>query len=287
MSKTIRLQIGDWQAGAKTAYYKGSQLLSMLAPENPNQKHIVVPIDAPTDVPLKEENGVTAQQAVLGNVQRAKAVIQKEQPDRIITLGGNCLVSQAPFDYLHGKYGETLGVIWFDAHPDISNPQMFNHEHAMVVANLLGAGDPVLHAEVEHPLRPAQILYAGLQPLLASEAQELHRLGVTYTVQEHGMLPTDAILTWLKQHHFSKVAVHWDIDVLSPDDFHAQYFAEPDVPMFAGSSHGISTIREMSEKLQAIQQAADIVGLTIAEYLPWDAIRLQQTMQGLDIFTKD
>lgn len=56
--------------------------------------------------------------------------------------------------------------------------------------------------------------------------------------------------------------------------------------MFADASHGISTIREMAEKLQAIQQAADIVGLTIAEYLPWDAIRLQDTLQGLEIFTK-
>ncbi len=286
MSTTIRLQIGDWQAGVKAAYYKGSQLLAMLAPENPRQKKIIIPVEAPTDAPLAEENGVVAQQAVLGNVQRAKTAIQKEKPDRIITLGGNCLVSQAPFDYLHGKYGNELGIIWFDAHPDISNPQMFNHEHAMVAANLLGAGDPVLRAEVEHPLQPSQLLYAGLQPLLDTEIQELNRLGVSYTVQEDGMLSTDSILVWLKQHNFRKVAIHWDIDVLSPDDFHSQYFAEPDVPMFAGSSHGINTIREMSEKLQAIQENADIVGLTIAEYLPWDAIRLQQTMQSLDIFTK-
>lgn len=286
MSKTIRLQIGDWQAGVKHAYYRGSRLLALLAPENPSQKTIVVPVDAPTDAPLPEENGVMAQQAVLGNVRRAKEAIQKEQPDRIITLGGNCLVSQAPFDYLQGRYGDQLGVIWFDAHPDISNPAMFNHEHAMVLGNLLDAGDPVLRAEVEHPLRPAQILYAGLQPLLPAEEQELRRLGVPFAVQQDGMLPTETILAWLRKHGFQKVAIHWDIDVLSPEDFPSQYFAEPGVPMFADASHGISTIREMAEKLQAIQQVADIVGLTIAEYLPWDAIRLQDTLQGLEIFTK-
>lgn len=36
-----------------------------------------------------------------------------------ITLEGNCLVSEASFDYLHGKYGDELGIIWFGAQLDI------------------------------------------------------------------------------------------------------------------------------------------------------------------------
>ena len=35
-------------------------------------------------------------------------MIAQEKPEKIITLRGNCLVSQAPFDYLKGKYGNLL-----------------------------------------------------------------------------------------------------------------------------------------------------------------------------------
>ncbi len=36
-------------------------------------------------------------------------VIEKAKPDKIITIGGNCIVSQASFDYLHGIY-DNVGI---------------------------------------------------------------------------------------------------------------------------------------------------------------------------------
>ena len=38
-------------------------------------------------------------------------VLIQENPDRIIVIGGDCSVSQVPFDYLSGKYGEKTGNI--------------------------------------------------------------------------------------------------------------------------------------------------------------------------------
>ena len=65
-------------------------------------------------------------------------MIERENPDKIITIGGNCIVSLAPFDYLHGKYGNT-GIIWLDAHLDVSTPQDgYAYAHAMVLGTLLG-----------------------------------------------------------------------------------------------------------------------------------------------------
>lgn len=78
-------------------------------PKNLEHKEINVPI-LEYEVPLVRENGVTAQSIVAENVDQTMAIIQEEKPDKIITLGGDCLVSQAPFDYLHGKYGERLGL---------------------------------------------------------------------------------------------------------------------------------------------------------------------------------
>lgn len=63
------------------------------------------------------------------------------------------MVSQAPFDYLNQKYGDELGIVWIDTHPDISYPKDITNEHAMVVANLLGEGDSELSKLVNAPLK--------------------------------------------------------------------------------------------------------------------------------------
>lgn len=41
--------------------------------------------------------------------------IDREKPDKIITIGGNCIVSLAPFDCLHGLY-DNIGIIWYNAY---------------------------------------------------------------------------------------------------------------------------------------------------------------------------
>lgn len=284
MEKTLRLTIPDWQAGAKEEYYFGAQMLRLIAPKAKNQIERCVAVAEPQGMPLTEENGVAGQSAVMDNVKNAKSVIKEVQPDRIITLGGNCLVSQAPFDYLHGKYGDKLGIIWFDAHPDISNPQMFNHEHAMVLANLMGKGDPALNDLTEHPFSPQDILYIGLQPLTAEEVPQMEKLGLSYAIQGEKMLSNKEIAAWLSNHGYTKIAVHWDLDVVDPTDYHSLYFNEPGVPMFAGASCGRMKFAAVAEKMIALQEMADVVGFTVAEYLPWDAIRLKKALAALKIF---
>lgn len=162
MTKTTRLKVPQWQGGNNLTYALGADILSFLAPKNLEQKEIIVPISE-LEEPLIRENGVTGQSVVAENVDKMTAIIQEEAPDKIITLGGDCLVSQAPFDYLHGKYEDKLGIIWLDAHPDISTPAIFFNAHAMVLGNLLKDGDPVLAEKVQHPFEAKDILYVGLQ----------------------------------------------------------------------------------------------------------------------------
>lgn len=285
MEKTLRLTVPDWQAGAKEEYYFGAQLLSFLAPRSATHVERTVAVDAPTGTTLSDENGVTAQSAVVANVQRAKAVIAAEAPTRIVVLGGDCLVSQAPIDYLRGRYGARLGVLWLDAHPDVSTPAMYSHAHAMVLANLLGDGDPALAALVEHPLCAQDVLHVGLQPLTPAEGPQLARLGFAHaTVQRDALLRADAIRAWLARGGYTKVYVHWDLDVVDPADFHSLYFNEPGVPMFAGAACGRFAFRDVADTIAAVDAMADIVGFAVAEYLPWDAIRLRNTLAGLKIF---
>ncbi|WP_142967848.1 arginase family protein [Enterococcus casseliflavus] len=284
MTKTLRLLAADWQAGNKPEYYFGAELLSWLAPQNNNQKEVRLPIAHPDTTNLLKENGVVAQKVVKENVQISKRVLEEEQPEKIITLGGSCLVSQAPFDYLKGKYKDELGVIWIDAHPDISNPTIFHNEHAMVLGNLLGMGDPELSQIVENPLSSDSILYVGLQEPSFDEKDILADLKINYTIQQDKYLNYPEIQEWINQNKFKKIAIHFDLDVLDPTLFRSVYFAEPGKDNFP-SGAGNMSISVVTSILTNLFENNEIVGLTIAEYLPWDAIKLKELMNKLKIFT--
>ena len=49
---------------------------------------------------------------LLKQIHGAEAILDIKQPEKIITLGGDCSSSQVPFDYLHGKYGDSVDIIW-------------------------------------------------------------------------------------------------------------------------------------------------------------------------------
>jgi len=283
MVKTIRLIAPDWQGGNKHAYYFGAELLSWLAPKNDNQKEIKLDIEQPKNEELEKENGVVAQSSVKRNVSMAAEVLEKELPDKIITFGGNCLISQAPFDYLHGKYGKELGVIWVDSHPDVSTPKEYYHEHAMVLGNLLGAGDPVLSKDVKFPFDSDQFLYVGMQEPNDLEVKILEDLNLNYTVQDKGNFENEEIQKWIKENSFTKIAVHLDLDVLDPTLFRSLYFSEPGVTEYPSES-GKMTPVELLNILTGIFKENDVVGLTVAEFLPWDSINLKTTLSELGIF---
>ncbi|MGM0216878.1 arginase family protein [Enterococcus sp. AZ109] len=282
MTHTIRLKIPQWQGGNNPTYSLGSELLSWLVPKNDQQKEVDVPIPI-FEAPLEKENGVTAQSIVAANVDRTAEVIAEENPDKIITLGGDCLVSQAPFDYLHGKYGSDLGIIWLDAHPDISTPEIFYNEHAMVLGNLLGQGDPVLAEKVQHPFDAASVLYVGLQQPSPDEHVLLDEMGMDYQVQTEKMITPDEVKAWLKKNGFTKAVVHFDLDVLDPKEFRMLYFAEPSVEEY-GVAGGKMTLDQVKEIILAIAEQSEVVGLTIAELLPWDVKNLQKLFNDFEIF---
>lgn len=282
MNTTLRLKVPQWQGGNNPAYSIGSDLLSFLVPKNLEQKDLTVPVPQ-YEQPLVKENGVTAQSIVAEIVTNTMTLIEEESPDKIITLGGDCLVSQAPFDYLHGKYGERLGIIWLDAHPDISTPDIFFNEHAMVLGNLLNDGDPVLAAKVQHPFAANDVLYVGLQEPTADEKLILQRLGIDYKVQAQTCLKPDEIKEWLEKNQFTKVVIHFDLDVLDPNEFRSIYFAEPGVTDYSAAA-GKMTLQEVKETMATIAEQSEIVGLTIAELLPWDVQNLKNLLNDFDIF---
>lgn len=280
--KTIRLLYPDHVSGGLDTYYFGANLLQYILPQNPNQPTIKVEILPPDNREKAVMNGIYSEDEVLKGIKDAQKKIAAEEPDRIITIGGNCIVSLAPFDYLHGKY-ENVGIIWIDAHPDVSTVNDgYPNAHAMVLGSLMGHGAAQLSSQMKNPVfKPDEILYVGLQPLHDYQEAFLKNMGVDYKVQDKSFLSDEEIKTFMRR--FDHILVHFDIDVLDEHLFHSTYFANPEL-VGDGSGGGKMTMEKLSEMLHLITENSDVVGFTVAEYLPFDEQRLNKMFSGINIF---
>ncbi len=280
--KTIRLLYPDHVSGGLDTYYFGANLLQYILPQNPNQPTIKVEILPPDNKEKAVTNGIYSEDEVLKGIKDAQKKIAAEEPDRIITIDGNCIVSLAPFDYLHGKY-ENVGIIWIDAHPDVSTVNDgYPNAHAMVLGSLMGHGAAQLSSQMKNPVfKPDEILYVGLQPLHDYQEVFLKNMGVDYKVQNKSFLSDEEIMAFMRR--FDHILVHFDIDVLDEHLFHSTYFANPEL-VGDGSSGGKMTMEKLSEVLHLITENSNVVGFTVAEYLPFDEQRLNKMFSGINIF---
>ncbi len=281
--KTIRLLYPDYVSGGLDTYYFGANLLQYILPQNANQPVVKVDIASPDGKEKVVTNGIYAEDDVLAGIRAAQKKMAEENPDRIITIGGNCIVSLAPFDYLHGKYEKT-GIIWIDAHPDVSTVNDgYPNAHAMVLGSLLGHGASQLTAEIKNPLfKPEEIFYIGLQPLHSYQEKYLKDMGVDYKVQDKKFVTDSEISNFIT--HFDHILVHFDIDVLDEHFFHSTYFANPEL-VGDGAGGGKMTMKRLSEIMHVITENADVVGFTVAEYLPFDEHRLHKMFSEIEMFT--
>ena len=281
--KTIRMLYPDYVSGNLEEYYFGSNLMAHILPENSNQELVKVGIAPPDGMLKPTTGGIYAKDEVICGITNAMKKIEAEQPDRIITIGGNCMVSLAPFDYLHGKSGKT-GIIWIDAHPDVSVPaDGYPNAHAMVLGSLLGKGEKSFTELMKNkPFRNDEILYVGLQPIHDYQAKFLDENGISYKIQDREFLSDDEIISFINR--FDQILIHLDIDVLDEKKFHSTYFANPELSG-DGSGGGRMSIEKLSAVLHLIVANGNITGFTIAEYLPFDEYKLHKMFKGLNIFT--
>ena len=281
--KTIRLLYPDYVSGNLDEYYFGSNLMTHIIPPNSRQKLVKVDIAPPDGKTKPIIVGIYAKEEVMYGIINAMEKIEEEQPDRIITIGGNCMVSLAPFDYLHGKCGKT-GILWIDAHPDVSVPaDGYPNAHAMVLGSLLAKGEESFTKLMRNkPFKSDEILYIGLQPIHDYQARFLDESRICYKIQDKEFLPDDEVSRFVRR--FDQILLHLDIDVLDEHNFHSTYFANPQLSG-DGSGGGKMTIEKLSDILQLVSACGNVTGFTIAEYLPFDEYRLHRMFCKLSIFT--
>jgi arginase len=259
-------------AQAQLGYHLGSRMLQMLAP-SPGGPVAVVPVDTAQDG-LVATKGVFARQVVIGQLRAALGAVAEHNPSRIVTLGGECSVSVAPFAHLAARYGDDLAVLWVDAHPDTGMPEThYDGYHAMAVSHLLGHGDPEIVAALPATVDPSRLVLAALHSWEADQEPFTTGWGLSTIAPDVLNASSAPLLEWLRATGCSKVAIHLDVDSIDSDE----------IVLGLGMEPGGLTRAALVRALHDVAAVADVVGLTVAEYVPRQAIAMQSLLSALPL----
>ncbi len=283
-TKTIRLIYPQWQGGnitrlipelssedASRGYFLGANLLNYLAPETKN-KTLTVPISQ--NINRTEEKGILGYKEIAEQTKSALEILEKENPDRILTLGGECSASVVPFTYLAKKYNNDVAMVWIDAHPDITLPQdkTYNGYHAMAAAAVMGKWQDGITEQLPSKINADKIFFVGLRDWERQQIKDRQsEYGIKHLSVEETKNDSTKVLEWLKSTGVKHVVIHFDMDVLDPNEIIAAVGVVPD---------GMK-IDEVTRVINDIAKEYDIVGLTVAEPMPRTAIKLKNMLQQL------
>lgn len=282
--RTLRLIFPQWQGGDNPPYFLGSKILAWLAPEavGPVEE---VPVDLPGSEPLPLENEMTGRGALNRQIRAAHEIVKRHRPEAVAVLGGDCLVSLVPFAWLSERYGDKLGVLWIDSHPDVQTTAQYQNAHAHVLGALMGNGDADLTEVVSRPVPARNIMIAGIHQPLPYEAKFMADHGIRTCSPEEVRAGAKPVIQWLDGSDIEVLAIHFDLDVLDPQNFRSVLFARPGRGEhdFGDVAEGKLDIPDVMELIAQVASRKPVVGMTIAEHLPWDAVALQTMLARLPL----
>lgn len=223
-----------------------------------------------------EENGIIGYKEIFSQTVVALKLIRDANPEKIIVLGGECSVSVVPFTYLAEKYDNDIAMVWIDAHPDITLPEdkTYNGYHAMAVTAIMGKGDKGIISVLPAFIPEDRILFVGLRDWERQQIKDRQKdYGVKHLTPREVSKDSHKILDWLKSTGAKHVVIHFDMDVLDPNEIIAAVGVVP----------GGMKIDEVTRVINDIAKEYDVVGLTVAEPMPRIAIKLKNMLNQLPL----
>ena len=164
------------------------------------------------------------------------------------------------------KQGESLGVIWFDAHGDANTPDTTpsGNIHGMALAVSLGLGDPDLVGigGRSPKVQARNVVLIGIRDLDSGERDTLKKSGVTvYTmrdIDERGMRDVCDEAIRLASDGTAGVHLSFDLDVVDPED----------APGTGTPVWGGITYREAHLAMEMLNDRAEVVAIDLVEVNP-------------------
>ncbi|MBD5256967.1 MAG: arginase family protein [Bacteroides sp.] len=286
-NKTIRLIYPQWQGAdiarwipqldpeeASRGYYLGSMLLEFLAPKS-DCETFSVPVS--TDISKRTASGGVLDRDVLAlQTKAALDTLKIANPDKVVTLGGECSVSVPVFTYLADKYSDDVVIVWIDAHPDITLPgDDYTGYHAMALSAIMGNGATEIIGQLPVKISPERICLAGLReceyPYIEKRVDDF---GLAHFSPAELASNSEPVIDWLRKSGASKVMIHFDMDVMDPADILAAVADDPE---------GGLKLKEVVRLINDVAREKELVALTVAEPMPRLAIRLKHMLSELPL----
>jgi len=196
-----------------------------------------------------------------------------------LVLGGDhsiAIGSVAGSSNHFARAGESIGLIWFDAHGDANTPESTpsGNIHGMSLAVSIGLGDPDLVGlgGRSPKVNPRNVVLIGVRDLDMGERDILKKSGVTvYTMRdldERGM--RDVVDEAIRIASDGTAAIHlsFDMDVIDPED----------APGTGTPVWGGVTYREAHLAMEMINDRAEIAAIDVVEVNP---VLDSQNMTGI------
>jgi arginase len=250
----FRLLLPEWQGyGLSSEVADGARILAKAWWGD----EAVTTVDTPQTEGLTVEGGVLGLASMAPRAGDALARLRVANPARLQMIGGTCGVEVAPVVHLNAHYGGDLAVVWIDGHADLNTPASSpsGHFHGMVLRTLLGDGPTALTTHITTPLRPEQVFLVGPRDLDVPEQDYITNHPVTWMRDEAFTAPQQ-LLNAISARGFTHVYIHFDVDVVNPDDFRNALMR----------AEGGPSLPEVADVLSDLYRHTDVVGLSVLEY---------------------
>lgn len=287
-TSTLRLLWPQWQgasphvvaalipemplAQAQRGYAVGTTVLeAVLPPHTGPTAHVPVTLGADG---LDSKDGVDAKDVLVSQLGAALDLIAEHAPERILTLGGECSVSVAPFSALAARNGDDLAScgstpIPTSARRRVSITAITRWRWRTCAATVTPTCSPRCRRPCPVPASPSRACTRG--PTTTSPTL---RSGVLPTFSPEDLRTSSAaLLDWLAATGCHHVAIHLDVDVVDSDEIVLGLGAEP----------GGLTSAQVHRLVTDIAHTADVVGFTIAEYVPRQVMVMQRFTTGMPL----
>jgi arginase len=186
-----------------------------------------------------------------------------------LILGGDHSLgigSVAGSSTFYASRGESLGLLWFDAHGDFNTPETTpsGNIHGMSLAVCLGLGDPdLVNLGGRHPtIESRNTVLIGIRDLDQGERDSLKRTGCTvYTMRdldERGMRDVVDEAIGIASDGTAGIHLSFDMDVIDPED----------APGTGTPVWGGITYREAHLAMELINDRAEIAAIDVVEVNP-------------------
>ncbi|PSR16303.1 arginase [filamentous cyanobacterium CCP3] len=256
-NRTLNLFFPQWQGSARLELYEGAKLLHKALQNKISFEQVPISLT----YSLTTEKNIFGYSQILSQLLNACEVIQLHNPERVLTIGGDCGVEIAPISFLNNKYNQSLNILWLDAHSDLNTPSSSPsaHFHGMPLRVLLGEGDAEILKLAFSSLRPDQIFLIGAREFDLAEKSLIREKGLSiFPARDINLESFGDVFSALNDTDSNKIYIHLDLDVIDPEGF----------PHVACPTPGGIYVEKLKSFLNFLRKNFDVVGFSVLEFLP-------------------